>query len=60
MFFAFSKTLGIMLLPMNFLIELGLLGVFLLLTRWAKFGRRLLVASTCFLRFADFRRSEVC
>ena len=44
MFFAFSKTLGIMLLPINFLIVLGLLGALLLLTRWGRLGRTLLVA----------------
>lgn len=54
MFFALSKTVGIMLLPLNLLIELGLLGVFLLLTRWAKLGRVLLVACVLLLAIAGF------
>ena len=35
MFFLFTKTLGIMLLPINFLIGLGLLGAVLLATRFS-------------------------
>jgi uncharacterized SAM-binding protein YcdF (DUF218 family) len=54
LFFALSKTIGIMLLPINFLIELGLLGALLLLTRWAKVGRSLLVASTLLLALCGF------
>jgi uncharacterized SAM-binding protein YcdF (DUF218 family) len=54
LFFAFSKTLGIMLLPINFLIEFGVLGALLLMTRWAKFGRRLLVASVLLLALCGF------
>jgi uncharacterized SAM-binding protein YcdF (DUF218 family) len=54
LFFAFSKTLGIMLLPINLLIELGLLGVLLLLTRWAKLGRGLLVASALLFAICGF------
>ena len=33
MFFVLSKTLGVMLLPMNLLIGLGVLGAVLLATR---------------------------
>ena len=33
MFFFLSKTLGLMLLPSNFLIGVGIVGVILLLTR---------------------------
>lgn len=54
MFFAFSKTLGIMLLPINFLIVLGLLGALLLLTRWGRLGRTLLVASALLLGICGF------
>jgi uncharacterized SAM-binding protein YcdF (DUF218 family) len=54
LFFAFSKTLGIMLLPINLLIVLGLLGVLLLLTRWARLGRALLVASALLLALCGF------
>src|SRR5262245_3235630 len=43
-----------MLLPINFLIELGLIGVLLLWTRWERFGRILLVASVLLLAFFGF------
>lgn len=45
MYFVLSKTVGYMLTPSNLLIELGLLGGILLLTRFARAGRRLMVAS---------------
>ena len=45
LFFALSKTLGVMLLPSNLLIGLGLIGLALLVTRLASHGRRLLIAS---------------
>lgn len=54
MFFALSKTLGLMLLPTNFLIELGLLGVLLLMTRFGRFGRKLLVVSIVMLALCGF------
>ena len=54
MFFFLSKTLGTMLLPMNFLIGIGVLGAILLLTRRAAFGRRLLGASVLFLALCGF------
>ena len=43
LFFLLTKTLGIMLLPINFLIGLGLLGAVLLATRFSVLGRRLLI-----------------
>lgn len=43
MFFAVSKSVGYLLLPSNFLIALGLLGAILLLTRFARAGRKLMV-----------------
>ena len=43
LFFLFTKTLGIMLLPINFLIGVGLLGAVLLATRFSVLGRRLLI-----------------
>ena len=43
LFFVLSKTLGIMLLPTNFLIALGLVGALLLATRFARLGRKLLI-----------------
>jgi uncharacterized SAM-binding protein YcdF (DUF218 family) len=54
LFFVFSKTIGVMLLPINFLIGLGLLGAVLLATRAARLGRRLLVVSIVLLALAGF------
>ena len=54
MFFVLSKTLGILLLPTNFLIGIGLLGAILLATRWALFGRKLLTASIVMLAICGF------
>lgn len=45
MFFYLSKILGFFSLPSNFLITLGLLGAFLMATRFARFGKKLLVIS---------------
>jgi uncharacterized SAM-binding protein YcdF (DUF218 family) len=53
-FFLLSKTLGIMLLPANFLIGAGLVGSILLATQWAALGRRLLIISAIFLAIAGF------
>ncbi len=49
LFFLLSKTLGIILLPTNFLIGIGLVGALLLATRFASLGRKLLVASVVLL-----------
>ena len=49
MFFAISKTLGAMLLPTNFLIELGVLGAILLATRYWRLGRGLMIAALVLL-----------
>ncbi len=54
MFFALSKTLGIMLLPTNFLIGLGFVGAMLLFTRFAPLGRKLVVASLVLLAICGF------
>ena len=54
MFFFLSKTLGIMLLPVNFLIGAGVLGAILLATRSALLGRRLLVACIVLLAICGF------
>jgi len=53
-FFFLSKTLGLMLLPSNFLIGVGIVGVILLLTRWASLGRKLTVASVLLLAICGF------
>ncbi|VIO75317.1 hypothetical protein CI1B_58190 [Bradyrhizobium ivorense] len=54
MFFVLSKTLGIMLLPINFLIGIGVIGAVLLLTRFARLGRLLMVASLLLLAICGF------
>ena len=54
MFFVLSKTLGIMLLPTNFLIGTGLAGALLLATRFASAGRKLLIAAVVLLAIAGF------
>jgi uncharacterized SAM-binding protein YcdF (DUF218 family) len=54
LFFFFSKTIGTMLIPINFLLGLGVLGAVLLLTRWSVFGRRLLAASVLLLALCGF------
>jgi uncharacterized SAM-binding protein YcdF (DUF218 family) len=54
LFFFLSKTLGIMLLPANFLIGIGLLGAILLATRFNSLGRKLLIASVVLLAVCGF------
>ncbi|HWP24897.1 MAG TPA: YdcF family protein [Xanthobacteraceae bacterium] len=45
MYFPVSKILGFFALPSNFILTLGLAGALLLMTRRARLGRRLMVAS---------------
>jgi uncharacterized SAM-binding protein YcdF (DUF218 family) len=54
LFFAASKTFGYFLLPSNFLIGLGLFGAILLVTRFARAGRRLVVASLVLLAICAY------
>jgi uncharacterized SAM-binding protein YcdF (DUF218 family) len=54
LFFVLSKTLGIMLLPTNFLIGAGVLGVILSATRFAAMGRQLVVGSLALLAICAF------
>ena len=54
MFFVLSKTLGIMLLPTDFLIFVGIAGAILLATRWAPLGRRLMAASLLLFAICAF------
>ena len=54
LFFVLSKTLGIMLLPTNFLIGMGVVGAILLMTRFARLGRALAVASIVLLAICAF------
>lgn len=49
-----SKTLGNMLVPVNFLIGLGVLGAVLSATRFVALGRRLLIAAAVLLAVAAF------
>lgn len=53
-FFVLSKTLGVALLPTNFLIGIGLAGIALLATRFARVGRQLLVISVVLLAICGF------
>jgi uncharacterized SAM-binding protein YcdF (DUF218 family) len=54
LYFFLSKTLGIMLLPTNLLIGVGLLGVILLATRLAPLGRKLVMTSIALLAICGF------
>jgi uncharacterized SAM-binding protein YcdF (DUF218 family) len=54
LFFALSKTIGIMLLPANFLVGIGLVGAILLATRFAALGRKLMIASVALLAICGF------
>jgi uncharacterized SAM-binding protein YcdF (DUF218 family) len=54
LFFFLSKTLGIMLLPTNFLILTGLCGALLLATRLASLGRKLLAVAIVLLALSGF------
>jgi uncharacterized SAM-binding protein YcdF (DUF218 family) len=49
-----SKTLGILLLPTNFLIGIGIAGLVLRFTRFASLGRKLVFASIALLAFCGF------
>lgn len=49
MFFALSKTLGLLLLPTNFLIGVGFVGAILMFTRFASLGRKLVIAAVLLL-----------
>jgi uncharacterized SAM-binding protein YcdF (DUF218 family) len=53
-YFVLSKTLGILLLPSNFLISVGILGLILTLTRFAPLGRKLTYASIALLAICGF------
>ena len=54
MFFVLSKTLGVMLLPTNFMIGIGFAGAMLQASRWARLGRRLMVGSALALAICGF------
>src|SRR6476661_6578273 len=52
MFFLLAKTLGFFALPSNLLISLGLTGLVLMATRFARAGRKLAVAALLLLAIA--------
>jgi uncharacterized SAM-binding protein YcdF (DUF218 family) len=54
LFFLLSKTLGIMLLPANFLIGVGIAGLILLFTRFAPLGRKLMITGIALLAVCGF------
>jgi uncharacterized SAM-binding protein YcdF (DUF218 family) len=54
LFFVLSKTIGIMLLPANFLVGIGLVGIVLLASRWVALGRRLTLACIVLLVICGF------
>jgi uncharacterized SAM-binding protein YcdF (DUF218 family) len=54
LFFILSKTVGVLLLPTNFLIVLGLAGALVSMTRFARAGRRLMIAAILLLALAAF------
>jgi uncharacterized SAM-binding protein YcdF (DUF218 family) len=54
LFFILSKTVGVLLLPINLLMVLALAGVLLSLTRFALMGRRLMIASIALLAICAF------
>jgi uncharacterized SAM-binding protein YcdF (DUF218 family) len=54
LFFALSKTLGVIALPTNFLVWLGIVGVLLCATRWARFGRKLMIVAFVLLAVCGF------
>lgn len=54
MFFVLSKTVGVLLLPTNFLIVLAIIGALLMATRWARTGRKLMIAAIVLLALAAF------
>jgi uncharacterized SAM-binding protein YcdF (DUF218 family) len=53
-FFVLSKTIGVISMPSNLMIGIGLLGVILCVTRFASFGRKLMVASIVLLAIFGF------
>ena len=54
MFFFLSKTVGVMLQPSNFLVGVGIVGLILLLSRFASLGRKLVGGSMLSLAICGF------
>jgi uncharacterized SAM-binding protein YcdF (DUF218 family) len=54
MFFVISKVVGFFLVPSNVLVGIGLIGIVLIITRYARAGTRLLIASITLLVIVGF------
>ncbi|RTE91536.1 YdcF family protein [Bradyrhizobium sp. LVM 105] len=54
LFFVLSKTIGTALLPINLLVELGIVSLVLMATRFAALGRRLAATTLVLLALAAF------
>lgn len=54
MFFVLSKTLGLLTIPSNLFALFGLVGAVLLLTRFTRAGRKLLIASVLLIAICGF------
>jgi uncharacterized SAM-binding protein YcdF (DUF218 family) len=54
LYFVLSKTLGTALLPINLLVELGILSLLLMATRFVALGRKLAVATLILLALSAF------
>jgi len=54
LFFVLSKTLGAGVLPVNLLVELGIISVVLVATRFAGLGRKLATTTLVLLALAAF------
>src|SRR6266481_4082216 len=52
MFFVLAKIIGFFALPSNILMSLGLIGIMLMATRFARAGRRLVVAALALIAIA--------
>jgi uncharacterized SAM-binding protein YcdF (DUF218 family) len=53
-FFVLSKTLGVVSMPSNLMIGIGVLGVVLCATRFASLGRKLMITSIVLLAISGF------
>lgn len=54
MFFVLSKLLGVLIIPSNLVVEIGLVGIVLLLTRFRRLASWLVVTSVVLTAFAGF------
>ena len=59
MFFVVSKIVGFFAIPSNLVMSIGIVGLLLLLTRFARAGRRLAFGSLILLAILGCRRSAM-